>query len=316
MSPAIRRFCHEDCAAVVALENRELPPHRHYAVEDWRRRLAPHPHQEALRLVAGDPVVAYLEVMGYSNIPRDRVRASLHLLVAREHRRRGLGSALYEHALAFAHERQVSMLQARFYQYTEDEPAIAFLRQRGFIEAAQERRQTSHLDLAAFDPSRFADLMQRVERQGVHIVPCKELPDTIEHRRLLYDLFLATEMLWESTPFEAWGLAPERWRWAQETLTIAEADGRWVSFTQVARYNEAAGVWRTAHAATLPAYRNQGIYTAVKLRSIEMLRQRGCRVLLTSNGLNNAPILAINRKLDSVPGPLEVSYRKAVREGA
>jgi GNAT superfamily N-acetyltransferase len=257
-----------------------------------------------------------VEAVDYRNIPRTRVRCRLSLTVHPEHRRRGIGTALYERALAFAHEREAAMLQAQFLQPTEEGPGSAFLRRRGFAELEHERRLTSHLDLRGFDERRFAGLVQLVEREGIRIVACEALPDTWEHRRRLYDLFRATEMTGDGSTFEAWGLAPSRWTWARQALVVAQAGSTWVAFTQVAPYNPETGTWRTAHAGTVLAFRNRGIGTALKLCSIELLRARGCRVMLTANRLNNAPILAINRKLGYVPGPLELTYAKRLREVA
>jgi mycothiol synthase len=238
--------------------------------------------------------------------------------VAPEHRRRGIGTALLERALAFARERRGRTLSAPFLRAADRDPGSGFLERRGFAEAEAERRLTSHLDLGAFDAGRFAGLVARVERQGVRLLACADLPDTPAHRRRLYDLFVAadmeaTDVMERGAAFDAWGLAPDRWRWAQAALVVADLGGEWVGFTQVAPYRREAGVWRTAHAATLPAHRNRGIGTALKLRAIALLRGRGCRVMLTENRLNNPPILAINRKLGYVPGPLEVTYRTPLR---
>ncbi|MBI3969677.1 MAG: GNAT family N-acetyltransferase [Chloroflexi bacterium] len=314
--PSIRSLHDEDLPAIVAIENQELPPERHTTVADLRRDFAPASDRVALRLVAGDPAASFLEVVDYPNIPRDKVRCSLCLIVERRHRRRGIGGLLYQHALAFAQERQTAMLQCRFNAATasESEPPAVFLRYRGFAEVEYERRQTSHLDLSTFDAACFAGAIARVEAQGIRILACADLPDTVEHRRRLFDLFVAAEMVPRRTSFETWGIEPNRWEWARQSLVVAEADGIWVGFTQVAPHNLQAGVWRTRHAATLPEYRNRGIGTALKLRSIELLRARGCRIMLTANRLNNAPILAINRKLGYIPGPLELTYVKVLRE--
>jgi GNAT superfamily N-acetyltransferase len=316
----VRPLADEDLPVVVALENDGLPPERRRSVAQRRGHFTSQPtqDQDVLRLVAGTtggPAVAYLEVIDYPKFPRTKVRCRLSPVVDSAHRRRGIGSALYERALAFAQERQAAILQVGFLQPATEGPGTAFLRRHGFRELEDERRLTSHLDLRTYDAARFSDLAERVEREGIHIVPCEALPDTTDNRRRLYDLFVAAGMIWDRSTFETWGMAPERWHWAQQALVIAQAaDGAWVGFTQVAPYCRETGVWRTAHAATLPAFRNRGIGTALKLRSIALLRGRGCRVMLTANRLNNAPILAINRKLGYVPGPLELTYLQRLRE--
>jgi GNAT superfamily N-acetyltransferase len=53
----------------------------------------------------------------------------------------------------------------------------------------------------------------------------------------------------------------------------------------------------------LPAYRNKGLGTALKLVTIRLARARGARMLRTNNDAENAPMLAVNRKLGSQPEP-------------
>ncbi len=305
---SIRPFRDDDRAAIVAIDNGDLPPFRRYTVEDWRnedrRRL---PEEVSLRLVAGEPGVGYLEVVdrGTSSTRRAAGVCELELQVAHEWRGEGIGSALFERALHFAGERGAQRLEAWFYQYGPDDAAPGFLQRRGFRE--RERRQTWHLDLGTAEPARFAGLVAAAEREGVRFFSYTELPDDLEEQRRLYDLI---------APFYPGGPSFEQWLRSDyehidrssDLLLVAEVGGVWVGMTRTRFYNHEAGVVRVAFTGTLPAYRGRGIASALKVRGLELLKLQGCRTLLTSNRVNNHPILAINRRLGFEPGPIELTY--------
>jgi len=100
----IRPFREEDRAAVAAMGLQIIAWWNPYA---------------ALHLVAGDPAVAHLQIMDHSSTPTRRPgRLEMRLTVAPEHRRRAIGSRLYERALAFAKERQGRSIRASYVEHT------------------------------------------------------------------------------------------------------------------------------------------------------------------------------------------------------
>ena len=89
----------------------------------------------ALHLVAGDPVVGHLQVVDRGTTPSRRPGSiEMRLTVAPAHRRQGIGSRLYERALAFAEERQADSIRVSYVEHSPEEPAMFFLKQRGFVE--------------------------------------------------------------------------------------------------------------------------------------------------------------------------------------
>src|SRR5262249_48412278 len=114
----------------------------------------------ALHLVAGDPPVAHLQAVDLGTVSARRPgQCHMPLIVAPTHRGRGIGGTLYERALAFAQQRSAEQIQVAYTEDDAHEPAIDFLRQRGFEEL--ERYYPSHLDVDAFDPTRFTALAAR-----------------------------------------------------------------------------------------------------------------------------------------------------------
>lgn len=137
-----------------------------------------------------------------------------------------------------------------------------------------------------------------------------ETRDSPERRRKLYALLGAFYTL---APYEQWEAvyfgSTER---AGRALMLAEAAGRWVGLSSTVPFNREAGVARIAFTGTLAEYRGRGIATALKVRAAALAQVHGVRAVVTANRVENAPILAVNRALGFVPGPLELTYTKSL----
>jgi mycothiol synthase len=260
----------------------------------------------ALRLVAGEPIAGHVQIVDRSTTPiRRQGVCDMYLIVAPQRRRQGMGSALYQAAMSFAQARQARRVKTWF--DSADEDATAFYSRRGWVEI--EREYPSTLDVRAFDPSRFRSAIERVERQGVRLLTYAEAGDTPEHRRKLYDLVTAARehSPWQESapdvqePFESWAESMEKW--PAETLLIAEVDGRWVGVTTRPDW---------PYTGVLLEYRGRGIATALKARQIALHQAAGGEVIETENHANNAPMLAVNRKLGYVFGSPSVTYQKVL----
>jgi mycothiol synthase len=319
--PEIRPFREEDRAAVVTLDTREQPPHRRYTATQWQRWDSEMSGQEVfIRLVSGDPAIAYLQVTDFNTIRRPMPNVChMHLIVAPEHRQRGIGSALFARALAFARERNAYNLSVDIVAHSPDEPGYEFLKKRGFWEL--ERQQPSYLDLTTFDLSRFADARKRAEQEGVRLLAYADLPDTTEQRRAFHDLWTRLEadtphrytLRFKQEAFEQWVQSIiEQPEWTPEAAILAESAGRWIGLTTL-RFREETNIGDTWLTGVLPEYRGRGIATALKLRAIEVAKERGCPVITTGNQQDNAPMLAINRKLGFVAEPAMVLYITELR---
>src|SRR5438445_268624 len=123
----------------------------------------------ALHLVAGDPVVGHLQVVDRGTTPSRRPGSiEMRLTVAPAHRRQGIGSRLYERALAFAGERQADSTRVSYVEHSPEKPALFFLKQRGFVEL--QRYQPSRLDVGSCDLGPFEDLEQRLAGEGARFL--------------------------------------------------------------------------------------------------------------------------------------------------
>jgi hypothetical protein len=93
---------------------------------------------------------------------------------------------LYAEALAFARERGAKRMVTNFTVAHEDDPAVAFLTERGFTEL--ERDQPSYLDVATLDLTPFLPAVERAEAQGVRFFTYADAGDTEENRQRLFAL--------------------------------------------------------------------------------------------------------------------------------
>ena len=309
----IRPFRDEDRAAIVALRNARRPPHLQETVAEWEREDALRSAEEvSLRLCAGEPAAAYLSATDQGTSPwRKPGVCWFGLWVEKGHQRRGIGGALFEEMLGFARQRGLDRAMIYLRLFEPDEPAVRFLKGRGFTEV--DRDVPIKLDLTAFDASRFA----RPETGGVRLVSMAEAGDTEANRRKFYALGAAllpdiptNDVHPEFPPYEEFVKGFSQTEYDPDALIFAETGaGEWIGVTQFG-FQEHTNVGWTFFTGVLPAYRGKGLAMALKLRAIDAAQARGCPLLTTENHEDNAPMRAINRKLGFVPDAPGVSYSK------
>lgn len=298
-APIIRPYHEEDRAAIGALGT---------PVIDWWHGNGPGTSLHLVAATEGGEIAGHLQATDRSLPAPSRRPGQCHfsLAVTPASRRRGIGSALYECAERFAQERQARLLYTS-YMEAPDAPAAPFLRARGF--APLERFLPSALDLAAFDPVRFAGAMHRVEAQGVRVLTYAELGDSPRNRRSLYALEQAARASqpfrevspYVPAPFETW--EREFGEWDPETifLAIAAPSDTWAGVVTGLEW-----YFTGVH----PDWRRRGLATALKIRCLSEAKRRGMTLMETENHEDNAAMLVVNRNLGFVFGVPEVACVK------
>ncbi len=318
---SIREFRPEDYPAYVDLCNR-VDPEYPSTVEETRYE---DEHFDRSRYFLGRYVatrprtgaLAGASELSHSPWTFDPDRYWLWTGVAPQEERKGIGSALYDHALAVARGRGGTALRASIRE--DRAAAIAFAERRGFQE--RERTWESRLDLASYDPARFAD--RAALPPGITVTTlAEESKRDPEAMRRLYelnnDLSPDVPRLDPYTPptFEMFRDMVTGPGFAPEASFLAKDGDRWIGMSNVFTSEGDPSILYTGFTATRREYRGRGIAWAMKVRAAAWAKAGGYRELRTWNSTLNAPMLSINVRLGFVKQPVWIQFGKDLAKEA
>lgn len=238
----------------------------------------------------------------------------ISIVVAPDHRRRGLGTQLADDVLAFAREQGATRLAAEVRDNAAE--GLRFAERYGFRR--DRHIFESRLHLADVDEQRFAGAVERAESEGVRFLTLADLGDTDEARRRLYDLNAALARDTpghdgDFMPFEQFQKTVCSASWYRPDGQIVAAIGdTWVGMAAVGYFANTNSMYNMFTGVD-PAWRSRGIALALKLLTIACARRYGAIYISTNNDSENAPMLAINRTLGYQPEP---GYYRMIREPA
>ena len=292
----IRPVEHErDAAAIVELI-RETRPLQLVDRDAWLHRARALPaRMRQLHVVAelGGTVVGDAW-SGYTLFSGGQT-AAVHVRVLREHRRRGIGAALFEairrHALDLGVDEVVTM-------FDENDDGVRFARERGFGEVRGEL--WSVLDTGAVtarpDPAVEVVAARDLDPRDLHRVDDEATRDMPMHGP------------YESFPYEEW--LDFVWRdpfFTKDGSFGAIVNGELAAVSLLGA-DRTTGRGVNMFTGTLVRYRGRGLARAVKLASTNWATGNGIQQLATTNDERNAPMLAINRRLGYRPAIRLVEY--------
>jgi GNAT superfamily N-acetyltransferase len=227
--------------------------------------------------------------------------AGLWAIVHPDHRRRGLGSALFERAAKHLISHDAHELRC----WSEAEGA-PFLERRGFTPGRSDR--LSALDPRVVDTSGLAELPD-----GVRIVPLAALLDRLPEVHALY-----TEAAADMPADNPEGNVSLD-EWLSETIGSPDLD-RELSVVVLVDDRPAALSWVNAdrrHAladhdltGTARAYRRRGLARLAKLEVVRRCAEVGISRVMTENDTTNAGMLAINDDLGFRPFTVATEWVK------
>jgi GNAT superfamily N-acetyltransferase len=216
--------------------------------------------------------------------------------VAREHRRRGVGTRIYEVASQWARERGLDRLEVPVRD--NDPESLAYAERRGFAEDRRERGVV--LDLAGIEPPPVelpngVEIVTWAERpelaRGMYDVACEAFPDIPgfeEDEMEPFDDWLAHDMQGSGDRPDATFVAlagDDVVGYAKFSLTDARPK---------AAFHDITGVKRS--------WRGRGIARALKATQIGWAKANGFDQLKTRNDERNAPIRKLNAEFGYRPG--------------
>ena len=218
--------------------------------------------------------------------------------VARDRRRRGIGSELFE--TVWAH---VVGIGARVVQtWAEEDDGKRFLHEHGFAEVRQER--ISSVDPRTIDLSQLSSLETAKREEGFRAVP---LGQALDRPHDLYELYMLGEADMPGV-FAEDNIAFQEWE--QETLAAPSLDHEG-SFVVLYGERPVAMAWlevdREARqatnemTATAPEFRRRGLARLAKLASLRWAAELGITSVLTGNNRENPAMLGLNDSLGYQP---------------
>jgi GNAT superfamily N-acetyltransferase len=216
----------------------------------------------------------------------------MDLLVAAGWRRRGTGSGLLGHLAGRARAAGAATLQAR--ADSDDQESLGFLVARGFAETMRMHRQ--ELDVAGADLSPREHILARLAGQGIVLVP---LEDELARGQACWEefcrFFNAAREGWpDPDPGPVPPLTPSEFPRRHQAAAEEHGVGTWECFLAV-RGDRYVGFTGALGTAVDPAFRGQGIATALKRRAVISARDHGVATLSTSTG--NPAMARVNQRL-------------------
>lgn len=220
------------------------------------------------------------------------------------HRGQGLGRRLADNVADFLSGQHVSRLKSEVRD--DDDVSQKFAQRAGFRHSLH--LYASAIDVERFDETPFLGVLSDLEQQGIRFCSVADFGDDAPTRARLHALNTITsrdipgaegpEIPFDD--FEKW-VCGSTWYRPEGQLLAVDGD-TWVGLCSIQLLPAAQKAYNVM-TGVLPAYRGRKIALALKVLAIRYARRAGARTLDTNNASDNAPMLAVNRKLGYVPSP-------------
>ena len=241
------------------------------------------------------------------------------LWIVPELRRRGHGSALYDHGVRVLRNRRALAATTGVKESMTD--GARYLRKRGWVEV--KRDWESRLKVKGFDFAKFASANERIGKQGIRITTLADEiakdPSAIRSAFELVDVVRydvpGTDPATPTT-FEEWNRSHglESPSFLPDAFFIAvDGDGRWLGMSNLERQLEdPTFVWQGLTGVRQEA-RGRGIAMALKLRTVSYAQRMGVDHIKTWNDQRNRPMLAINEAMGFEKQPAWIAFELKLR---
>ena len=160
---------------------------------------------------------------------------------------------------------------------------------------------TLQLDVQRFDVQRWHHYIRDNEHAGIRFSSLAEVGDTDANRRRLYELNkICSANIPGRGPFYSY----EEYRavrfqtdgYTAAGVLLAVAGSAWVGMSATSYHTEKGFIFNEM-TGVLREYRQRGIATALKVRSIAFAQSRGVSVMYTVHAAANRAAIAMNRRL-------------------
>ncbi len=316
-----RAFEDADREPLVAAGNAESHPMEAESADEWRRweNMFNDPTKVRLTVLAPDGSIAGSANIQVGMMPRPDGSQNIGVGVHRDHRNKGVGSAMLSALESEARRRNVPRIHSGV---SGSRPfALEFAAKRGYNEIG--RRIMSYRELDSYEPARWSESLERVTKAGVRL---RSFTDVLAERdddgmeRFWHELWEAEGPMWDDIPFST---PMPHWpfdRFYKMTVTsgqllsdlslVAYDGDEIVGFTTTGdRQKKDGWTWMTGVARD---HRGRGIAMALKVDVLARAKAKGLRAMCTVNDEPNKAMRGVNIKLGYQPVPDHVELEKSL----
>jgi GNAT superfamily N-acetyltransferase len=314
-----RPFQDADREPIVAAGNAEAHPMEAESAEEWRRweRMMDDPQRIRLTITGPDAKVAGTGAIQVGMMPRPDGSQQIGVTVLKDHRGRGIGSAILASLEAEAGRRRVPRLLSGA---SAAKPfALEFATKRGYREIG--RRIMSYRELASYEPQRWHAQLDRVSAAGIRMRSFTEVlaeRDDAGKERFWHEVWEAEAPMWDDIPFATptphwpfdrfYTMAVKSGQMLADLSLVAYAGDEIAGFTTTGdRQGKDGWTWMTGVAR---AHRGKGIAMALKVDALARAKAKGLRAMATVNDEPNKAMRGVNIKLGYQPVPDHVELEK------
>lgn len=214
----------------------------------------------------------------------------------------GIGKELYEFVVA-----DLAVYKPRCLETgvrTDLPRAVRFLEERGFAEVMRECEM--HLDLTTFNSAAFINEARRVEKLGIDLKTLAELDNDSERDEKLYELHCRQHEVAGAqspfAPFVEWQASFWQLPHLHPAGFCVAIDGEnYIGHSHAMR--SATAELSYGYTGVLPAYRNQGIARAMKVRVLQWAKDQGYTSARSWSDNRNEAMIRVNLHLGFVIQP-------------
>ena len=314
-----RAFDDADREPIVAAGNAESHPMEAESADEWRRwdRMMNDPQRIRLTVTGPDGNIAGTGAIQVGMMQRPDGSQQIGVTVFKEHRRRGVGSAILASLEAEARRRGVPRLLSGA---SASKPfALEFAAKRGYRDIG--RRIMSYRELDSYEPSAWSAALERVHQAGIRIRSFSEVlaeRDDAGKERFWHEVHEAEAPMWDDIPFATptphwpfdrfYKMAVKSGQMLPDLSLLAYAGDEIAGFTTTGdRQGKDGWTWMTGVAR---AHRGRGIAMGLKVEALARAKAKGLRAMGTVNDEPNKAMRGVNIKLGYQPVPDHVELEK------